>query len=271
VSDPVVKPIEIERIFIDEEFNCRGKLVPIDVEDLARDIKENGLHQPVVVAVLSEAERAKYPDKDFKLVAGFRRTFAHRVLREKMVLALIKGIMSDIEARVLNLSENLKRKDLNIAQEAKALENLFRAGVPRDQVAKKIGMSSGWVQTRYAFLTLDPQVQVEAAAGLFTQYEIKRLASMTKEEQYAAVRTAKEAKERGDKKLDTIQREKPKPTEKKSRSKKEIQDMMFVILESIGPSVVTRAMAWATGEVSDLELYADLKKFDDSFEPPPLE
>jgi len=37
-----LKELLISEIHDDESFNCRGKIAPIDVVDLAKDIKENG-------------------------------------------------------------------------------------------------------------------------------------------------------------------------------------------------------------------------------------
>ena len=49
-----VVDIPLTEIDADENFNCRGKIAPIDVVDLAKDITERGLIQPVSVAPIEK-------------------------------------------------------------------------------------------------------------------------------------------------------------------------------------------------------------------------
>jgi ParB family chromosome partitioning protein len=245
--------IPIADIDIDDNFNCRGKLLPIDVEELAKDIQANGQHQPVVVMPYNESEKL-IKGKSYKLLAGFRRTYAHIILKLPTVLAVVKNHMSDIEARLLNLSENLKREDLNILQEAKALEALMYAGVPREEVARRVGKSGGWVQARWALLTLPKDIQDVAAAGLLNQYQLKRLAGIRKpEELYATVKQIK-TRLANAQSLNIIQRKPPKKHEKKKRTTTEIANMRNYILDNIGSNPYSRALAWAAGGTSDKEL-----------------
>ena len=45
----VVNHIPIKEIFADPEFNCRGSISALNVVDLSTDIKNNGLHSPIIV------------------------------------------------------------------------------------------------------------------------------------------------------------------------------------------------------------------------------
>ncbi len=271
MNTPEMQLLKIDDIDVDDEFNCRGKLMPIDVESLAKDIEANGLHQPVVVMPYNESERAA-KGKQYKLLAGFRRTYAHIILKRVDILAVVKQWMDGIECRILNLSENLKRKDLNILQEALALKALKDAGVPRDQVAERVGMSSSWVQSRWAVLDLPDDVQKIAAAGLINQYHMKKLAGMRKEPEklYATVREIKQRLEKSQNIDDIIKRKPVPPAERRKRTTHEIEAMRDMLLGVLGSNPYSRAMAWVAGGLSDIELYDTVKGMFPEFKPKDL-
>ena len=166
MAKQTIKQIPLDDIHADAEFNCRGDILPIDVHDLALDIKERGLLQPVIVSPYTEEQEAETGYK-YRLIAGFRRFTAHRVIQEKRILCIIRPDMVDeAEARLLNLTENTQRKDLNILQEARALTGLRALGVGEFDIAKRLGKSRGWVQVRCILLKLPEELHQEAAAGL---------------------------------------------------------------------------------------------------------
>jgi len=260
--------LPLSEIHIDDNFNCRGTLAPTDVEDLAKDIRAHGLHQPVVVMPYDDAERTKTGFK-YKLIAGFRRTYAHMILKMEKIECKIKPHMREVDARVINLSENLKRKELNILQEAQAIEALYLAGIPRDDVAKRIQMSSSWVQVRFALLQLPNEIQADASAGFLNQYELKKIASLpTVEEQYSVVKSIKEAKARGEKVDRFISRKPPKKTDKKTRTSGEINILLDHVMEQVPLGteppddhllLLAAGFAWATGTISDIQLTERIK------------
>ena len=149
--------IPLTKILADDEFNCRGEINPIDVVDLAKDIElHGGLIQPVIVMSLDSERKKKYPEKDYLLIVGYRRFISHRdILNWNNIEAVIEEkFTTELEARLANLSENLQRKNLDILQEAKAIKKLRMLGISRDEVAKRMVMSMGWVQIRFMLLDL---------------------------------------------------------------------------------------------------------------------
>ena len=48
VTDQVYN-VPVDKIFLDTEFNCRKFINPMDCDGLARDIKAQGLSQPITV------------------------------------------------------------------------------------------------------------------------------------------------------------------------------------------------------------------------------
>ena len=104
----------ISEIDDDPQYNSRGVIEPVDVDYLVKDIALRGQLVPIIIRPIEGGE------KKYRVVAGFSRCLAMRVLREKKILATLKEY-NDEEAMIVNVSENLVRKDLTILQEAKAL------------------------------------------------------------------------------------------------------------------------------------------------------
>jgi ParB family transcriptional regulator, chromosome partitioning protein len=254
-----VKQLPMKEVFSDAEFNCRGKIVPIDVLDLAKSIEAEGLQQPIVVQPYTSTTN---PDLKYRIVAGHRRHLACKVNKMETIPAMIREGLTELEARLFNLTENLKREDLNILQEARALVPFKKGGWSEDFIAAKTGMSRGWVQVRKMLLDLPEDIQIEAAAGLLTQAQIRELSSMkSDDDRYAAVRLIKERREKGESVKDIGPKKPAKPHEKKERSGVEMSELQDYIQEEVGNSIVTRMLGWCTGYVSNYEIHRDLREW----------
>lgn len=255
------RSIEVKKIFSDDEFNCRGPISPLSVADLASSIKEKGLLFPIAVQPAADVKTPMPHGFDFRIVAGHRRFKACKVLAWETIPAMIKPGLSEVDARIMNLSENLNRQELNILQEAHALKHLHDAGCPRDAVARALNKSSGWVQVRFNLLTLPEEVQQEAAAGMLNQFQIKQIYSLdSKEDQFAAVRKIKEQKLRGEK-PDPVGKKKAKvSTIAKTRLKHELIEMSEIIAKAVGYGLHTRSLAWGAGHISSADLFRDIQK-----------
>ena len=257
--------VPLSDIFVDEEFNCRKKITPIDVVDLAKDIAQNGLLQPVIVAAQTEEQFAA-THCHYKLIAGFRRYKAHVVNRAESILCSVHpgGVISELDARYLNLSENLNRQDLNMLQEAWALKELFEAGATEHKAMERLGKSRGWIQVRFMLLKLPDAVQLEVAAGFITQPQLRELYKLhskgTQDELYSAIKKIKNAKLRGEQ-PPVIQPPAFKIAKvKKHRLRNEIFEMMGHIQNAVGNNFGTRCLAWASGEISNIELIEDIQE-----------
>lgn len=254
-----VLDIPMAEIFADSEFNCRGAISPIDVVDLARDIQDNGLQNPILVQPWSSQE---HPGIKFRIVSGYRRHRAAQVVEWKTIPCNIRMGLSDIQARILNLSENVNRRELNILQEAKAIQNLVMAGLTQADIADHIHQSRGWVQVRCYLLQLPVEIQEEAAAGRLNYQQIRDLYTLgDKVKQYEAVKLIKDAKERGEKVPKRIAKSQNRNTlVKKRRERNEVFAMMEHIQDHIGNNFGTRCLSWAAGEISDNDLFHDIRQ-----------
>ncbi len=256
MDDYQVKNIPLNRIFSDSDFNCRGNISLISVSELAKDIDRNGLQFPITVQPLTSG-----PSYDYRIIAGHRRFAACRVLKKTEIPAMIRTGLSELQARLLNLTENLQREELNILQEAHAVEKLRGLGLIQDQISKELGKSRSWVQVRLDLLKLPKEIQEEAAAGVLNQYQIRQLATLdSAEDQYAAVRKIKTSLLNGQKGLDVGKKPAQRPFVKKRQSVSTVQDMIKHIGDTLGYSLVTRALAWANGNISSADLYFDIKR-----------
>ena len=268
--------IPVDEIWSDDHFNCRGQIDLENVEDLCTDIKRNGLQFPIAVQPIDEVplnrRESVPPGVQYRIIAGHRRFKAWKVLRDSgnqetysAIPCMVRKGLDDIQARVLNLSENLKRKELDILQEAKAIESLHQAGVPRDHVAEKLGVSSNWVQVRYYVLALPENVQEEIGKGLFTQAQIKNLYTFINDGDidgmYAAVKKIKRAKARGEKPINIAKKKAQPVTAKKARNPGEIVDMIELLRDKIGLGLATRSLAWAAGNISTQDLFESVKEY----------
>ena len=254
--------LKVKDIDDDPELNCRGKITPIDVVDLAKDIVVRGLIQPIAVSEYDSAKKLQ-TGKKWRLLAGFRRHMAHVVNESKEIACVIRQIDNELDALTFNLAENIKRKDLTILQEALAIKRLRDLGVTENEAAIKLDASRGWVQVRFMLLGLPEEVQKEAASGIITQENIRQLYTIyhktgDKNQIFEAVRQLKAAKIRGR----TIKINANKETakrQKKHRKRPEIFELMDHLQDTIGNGLHTRVLSWAAGEISNEDVFYSIK------------
>ena len=109
------------------------------VRDLANDIGEHGLINPITV-------RLSHPsNKAFKyiLVAGERRLRACMLVGHPIIAQVLD--ISEPRARSIQLAENIHRKDLTIADKAKAVRWLYDDLGTMQAVADLVKKSKSWV------------------------------------------------------------------------------------------------------------------------------
>lgn len=256
---------KLENIFSDHAFNCRmAEVTPMDVIDLAKSISEKGLLAPIIIRPCGEVETDP-DDKDYVLVAGYRRYQAYRVNNHPVIPCILRAQQGKDAYKALNLIENLKRKNLNMLEEAKGVEDYYNAGWSRSAISKMLGVSDGWVQIRCMILELEPEVQAEIAAGILTTTHVRRLYSIKdRDQQLAVALKIKEVRQKGDISAITVEKilddgKKPKATSKKRRTTKEIEDLMETLHNTFGKYGLSgRVLAWAAGHIANYEIHQDI-------------
>lgn len=159
----VTVTVPLDFIYVDPDFNARKMKTrtnkagdEIDeyegVEDLAKQIKSAGrLLSPILIQELDEEEKAGIQEQEgntllqYRLVAGFRRTAAMRLLEEESISTTIfKG--DEKEAYFANLAENIQRKDLSSYEKAaRFVELQDDLEIPGREIARRLGEGSGHV------------------------------------------------------------------------------------------------------------------------------
>jgi len=266
ISKYQVSFVPVAEIFCDHEFNCRGRIIPGEVRDLADSISEIGLEQPIHV----QPYEGK-PGKKYRIISGHRRFTAVSQLQWKTIPAVIRTDLTDeTKAREANLIENIQRTDLNILKEAEAVSWFVVKGYSQSQISRKLGKTAGWVDVRRKLMLLPEFVQKEAANGVITQSHIQQLFQFrdNPEKISELVRYIKERADEGERaiqikqNMDIIQFAKvrrPTPQEIKDRLA-EIGAMITNKLPDEGFYFPHKVLAWAAGNISLAEFYVALRK-----------
>jgi len=106
-----VKTISI----LENRFQPRQNYDEAKLEDLKASIKEKGVLQPILV---------RKHENGYEVVAGERRLRAAKALGIEQVPVIIKNV-TDREALVLALVENIQREELNAIEEAMGFKRLM--------------------------------------------------------------------------------------------------------------------------------------------------
>ncbi len=135
-----IDDVKTDEIMV-SDFNVRKNDKKANIADLAKSIKKYGLLQPIV---LTKSNDNKY---NYEVIIGQRRFLAHKKLKWKTIKAIIKENLSEIDAKVLSLAENMQRVDLNITDKMEAITYLFnKLGKNVKNVADTIKCSQGTVR-----------------------------------------------------------------------------------------------------------------------------
>jgi len=123
---------------------------PEAIKDLAENIQEVGLLQPIIVR--PEGER-------FEVVAGHRRFLAFQLLKKKEIPAIVRD-MDNVSCALARASENLGRVDISPIEEAAIYGELRdEHDLTINEIGKRMGKSAGIVKRRLDLLKMPPQLQ----------------------------------------------------------------------------------------------------------------
>ncbi len=250
-----VYDLPITDIFCDSSFNCRGSFSLPSVHDLAESIRANGLQFPVVVQPW---------EGKWRLLAGHRRYRAvSTFLKWTTIPASVRFNLTEHQARILNLTENLERKDLNMLEEAKAINNLYPDGISLRKAAAELKRPTRWVSIRLRLLKLPLEVQKKVASGVLSAVNLEGILKLgSAKEQIKAARVISLAKKKKGRtkflNVDPMYKRRFLP-----RKSKEQISKMIIRLWNMGAKDVlpTRLLAWVTGYVTDQEINEDLEEY----------
>ena len=150
-----------------------------ELDGLRASIKDQGILQPLIVSPLD--------DKQYRLIAGERRLTAARQLGLSEVPVLVRGVEEQTRL-ILQIVENLHRKDLSPIEEAEGVRRLVdESGLSQREAAARLGKSLTYINELLRVLALPDDVieGVRTSEHLFSK---SLLLEITKQPDEAAQR-----------------------------------------------------------------------------------
>jgi len=258
-------------LLVNDDNNCRKHIQATALVTLATDIRKNGLVQPILARYKWPGERFEQP---YVLVAGYTRTHAIRDILQKedptkwgSIDCIVKD-MTPTQVITANLTENLKRTDLNIVEEAEPIRKLMLMGYhSRPQLKELLGVSDGWLQPRLYLLKMSDDIKKVAAEGWLTGDDIRQLYGLQNEEdRKICLRRIKTEREMGAKgRIDlgkaSLETRIIEANKARNRSRKEIENLQDYLADiCFEPGISTRMLAWCAGHITDMDLLASLQE-----------
>jgi len=224
--------IEIEEIFKKEEEELEGELFDINsrkglinipiaqlvanpdqprktfheqtISELAESIKQHGILSPIIV----RPSGSKY-----EIIAGERRFRAAGQAGLKEVPAIIKKV-SNGDARVISLIENIQREDLNDIDRASALRELkVNLGSPWEAIAERLGLTKRRVLDLVGLLDLPEEIKEDIRQKKLTEKHGRALRQLLDQAEVLreVVNFLKNKKLTGDQSLELVRKIKGEP------------------------------------------------------------
>lgn len=243
--------IPISEILVDHANNTsRVPFAPETCEDLAANIGQHGQLVPVKVRPID------HPNFKYQLVMGYRRiTACSVILGWEQIEAIVDNNVTEEDANLHNLIENLQRKGLGYWEECQSLRRTFPPEMGDTEIARKLNMSRGWVRARWLVWRLPQEVIDQVEAGLLSPADVTLLIHRSPEEQQAAAKRLLEGKAAGE----TTQSMVEELSRRRGvRTKAQVQEVMVKLLEMEKKDAM-HALRWAIGEITDTALYEHLK------------
>ena len=129
------------------------------MQELVQSIKEKGILQPILV---------RRTTNGYEVVAGERRLRAARTLKLEKIPAIIKDL-TNREALVIALVENIQRENLNPIEEAQAFQKLIEDfGYSHEQVAQSVGKDRSTITNLLRLLTLKMYIKEAIMSNLIS-------------------------------------------------------------------------------------------------------
>ena len=154
---------------------ARRRFAPESLRELAESIRVSGVVQPIVLRSLG---------RGYELLAGERRWRAAQLAGLHEIPALIRNDLSDDEALVLGLIENLQRESLSPMETADGLRRLGEThALTHEAIGARIGKSRVYVTNFLRLLALAPGVQRMIDDGSLSIGHGKVLAGLPLEKQ----------------------------------------------------------------------------------------
>jgi ParB/RepB/Spo0J family partition protein len=242
--------LPVDTIYVDNAFNCREAFAPHTVEGLAASIKQSGrLLFPLSVRPGSEMKGC---DRPWHLLAGHRRlTAVTKFLGWTVVPCVIVRGLSEYEAHLFNLKENLERKNLDLFEEASALRKMFPPNTSINKISRALQKPTSWVKPRWSLFSMEPAIIQYVREGLIRASNLTKLSRMTRATRHKEFERIKQMHAERGGTLKVL-------TDARTRTKGEIEGEMLRLDGQFGggAALALWALRWAAGICTDFEYQA---------------
>ena len=152
------------------QFQPRRQIDKEALDDLANSIAKQGVLQPIVAR--------KLPSGDYEIIAGERRWRAAQQAQLDRVPVVVREL-SDEDAMVIGLIENLQREDLSPIEEARGMQRLIEEfTMTHQQVADSVSRSRAAVSNILRLLSLQSDVSSLLEQGQLDMGHARALLSL---------------------------------------------------------------------------------------------
>ncbi len=160
------------------QFQPRRHMDQDALDELANSIAMQGVLQPIVARKLASG--------DYEIIAGERRWRAAQQAGLSRVPVVVREL-SDEEAMVIGLIENLQREDLNPIEEARGMQRLIEEfTMTHQQVADSVSRSRAAVSNLLRLLSLQSDVSSFLEQGQLDMGHARALLSLEEGLQHKA-------------------------------------------------------------------------------------
>ena len=178
------------------EWQPRKHFDQASLKELADSILQSGVIEPVVVRPVNSsnevgAGRPGQLDSQYELLAGERRWRAAAIARLDEIPAVIRIGLSDEDAGIISLTENLQREDLKPIEAAAGIARVIEENnITHQEAATMLGCSRASITNSLRLLELDPQIQGWIDSEQFSKGHAKSLLALPKEQQLQLAHTS---------------------------------------------------------------------------------
>jgi ParB family transcriptional regulator, chromosome partitioning protein len=162
-----------------DTLNSRQVYADADIDELAASIKAHGITSPVLVRPIKRAEAKAFEIviqgrpyvPSYVLIAGNRRYLAAKKIGLQELPALIRAVDSE-KAFLLNLTENIQRRDLSNAERARAMQILANLA---DDRGERLSLSELQQRIQKSPATISTWIRIGRCAPLRDALEKDRI------------------------------------------------------------------------------------------------
>lgn len=175
----IVREVEITKITMpDTRFR---KAYKENLTHLTESIREHGILEPILV---------RRDGDSFILTAGARRLEAAKLIGMERVPCITLE-EDETDSAVLSIIENIHRENLNMFEEASAIESLISlSGMTQEQCARRLAVSQSYIANKIRLLKLYPEERELLIDGNLTERHGRALLRLEPgEERISVLRT----------------------------------------------------------------------------------